>query len=218
MITLGLDPSLSGFGWCVHDSSKLGAERIVQSGLFTTSPKTVWVHRYTNLRENVAKVIDRYLIIEAVGVESSLFGEQWSEGAYALFVMINEAILSRRKDVVFFDPGTIKMLTKGDHRVRKGKMYKGDMVDAAKAETGKRLNHNIADAYHVARSAARFWMLFKGQITEEDLLPAEYHAFSRIHTFVRGKRAGETVKYGAIFKENQRFFRWSQYQPEKSNA
>ena len=216
MITLGLDPSLRGFGWCVHDSSKLGAERIVQSGVFANDDDLVWVSRYTELRENIKKLLDRYLLVENVGVESVVHGEMWSEGAFGLFLMINEAILSRRKDVVYFDPSQVKMLAKGDPRVRKGKMSKGDMVDAAKAETGKRLNHNAADAYHVARSSARFWMLFHGQITEEDLLPAELYAFTRIHTFVRGKRAGVTVKHGALFKENQRYFRFSQVPPEKS--
>ena len=214
MITLGLDPSLTGFGWCVHDSSKLGSERIIQSGVWSTSSKAIWVKRYADLRENVAKVLDRFLIVEAVGVESTDFGDYWSEGAYGLFLYVNEAIWSRRKDVVHFDPSTVKMLAKGDPRVRKGKMHKSDMVEAAKSETGVRLNHNVADAYHVARSAARFWMLFKGQLTEADLLPAELRAFIRIHTFVRGKRAGETEKIGAIFKEDRRFFRFSQYQPE----
>jgi Holliday junction resolvasome RuvABC endonuclease subunit len=214
MITLGLDPSLNGFGWCVHDSSKLGSERIVQSGVVSTSPKMLWVKRYVTLREEVAKILDRYLIIEAVGVESPNYGDLWSEGAYGLFLMVNEAIWSRKKDVVFFDPSSLKMLTKVDPRIRRGKMTKGDMVDAAKAETGIRLNHNAADAYHIARFAARFWMLFKGQLTEEDLMPAELSAFTRIHTFVRGKRAGETVKLGAIFKENARFFCFSKNLPE----
>lgn len=215
MITLGVDPSLDGFGWCVHDSSKLGEARILQSGVVKTSSKTMFVKRYADLREQVGKLLDRYLVIEAVGVESPIYGESFSEGAYGLFLYVNEAIWTRRKDVVFFDPSQVKMLAKGDPRVRKGKMHKGDMVDAAKAETGVRLNHNEADAYHVARSAARFWMLFKGQLNEDDLLPAELRAFSRIHTFVRGKRAGVTVKTGAIFKENSRFFRFSQYLPEK---
>lgn len=211
MITLGLDPSLTGFGWCVHDSSKLGSERIVQAGVFSTSPKTMWVKRYVDLRENVAGVLDRFPTVEAVGVESPPFGELWSEGLYGLFLMVNEAVWSRKRDVVYFDPGTVKMLAKGDHRARKGKMFKADMVEAARAETGVKLNHNVADAYHVARSAARFWMLVKGDIQEADLLPAELQAFVKIHTFVRGKRAGQTVKQGAIFKEGQRFFRFSQY-------
>jgi Holliday junction resolvasome RuvABC endonuclease subunit len=161
MITLGLDPSLTGFGWCVHDSSELGSKRIIHSGVWETTTKTMWVERYVLLRENIAKVLDRYLVVEAVGVESPIHGEAWSEDAHALFLNVNEAIWSRRKDVVYFDPSSVKMLAKGDNQARKGKMFKSDMVDAAKAETGIRLNHNAADAYHVAKSAARFWMLFK---------------------------------------------------------
>ena len=178
----------------------------------------MWVERYVTLRQNVEKLLDRFLLVEAVGVESNVHGKQWSEGAYALFLMVNEAIWSRRRDVIYFDPSTVKMLAKGDNQARKGKMFKSDMVDAVKAETGVRLNHNAADAYHVAHAAARFWMLFKGQITEEDLLPAERQAFTRIHTFSRGKRAGRTVKQGAIFKENSRFYRFSQYVPENPHA
>ena len=52
-------------------------------------------------------------------------------------------------------------------------------------------------------------MFFNGETKEEDLTVSEYRAFAKIHTFVRGKRAGETVKLGAVFKKNQRFFRFS---------
>lgn len=211
MITLGLDPSLTGFGWCVHDSEAVGTARIVARGKFVSSPRTLWVKRYVDMRESVAGLLDRYLLIEAVGVESPPFGELWSEGLYGLFLMVNEAIWSRRKDVVFFDPGTVKMLVKEDPTIRKGKMFKSDMVDAAKADTGLRgaLNHNEADAYHIARYAARFWLLLRGVISEDDLTPSEYRAFAKIHTFVKGKRAGQTVRLGAMFKENSRFFRFS---------
>jgi len=169
------------------------------------------VERYVSLRKEVQDLLDRYLLIEAVGVESPPFGELWSEGLYALFLMVNEAIWSRRKDVVYFDPGTLKMLVKEDPTVRKGKMFKSDMIDAAKADTGiPKWNSDEADAYHVARFTARFWSLLRGEISEPDLTPSEYRAFLRIHTFTRGKRAGETIKAGAVFKENQRFFRFSE--------
>src|SRR6185436_17292927 len=185
MITLGLDPSLTGFGWCVHDSEAVGSARIVAKGVFSTSPKTLWVKRYVDQREHVQELLDRYLLIQAVGIESPPFGELWSEGLYGLFLMVNEAIWSRRKDVVFFDHGTVKMLVKEDPKARKGKMFKSDMVDAAKLDAGLKgnLNHNIADAYHIARYAARFWQLFDGTITAEDLTPSERQAFLKIHTF-----------------------------------
>lgn len=212
MIALGLDPSLTGFGWCVHNSSALGVERVVAKGIFVTSPRTIFVQRYMELRESVGRVLDAYPSIEAVGVESPPFGEQYSEGLYGLFLMVNEAIYTRRKDVVYFDPGSLKMLVKEDPDVRKGKMFKADMVAAAKHDTGikGKFNHNEADAYHLGRFAARFFAFVRGTLSESDLTPAEHKSFARVHTFVRGKKAGETVQMGAAFKEGQRFFRFSE--------
>ncbi len=162
------------------------------------------------LREGVGKILDEHPEIEAVGVEAPVFGEQWSPGAYALYIMVCEAIYTRRKDVVFFDPGTVKMLAKGDPRI-KGKMFKVDMVNAAKSDTGikGRFDHNEADAYHVARFAARFWLFVSKEIAQADLSPAEHQAFARIHTFKKGEKAGQTVLLGAAFKEGQRFHRFS---------
>jgi Holliday junction resolvasome RuvABC endonuclease subunit len=212
MIALGLDPSLTGFGWCVHDSSATGPARVVARGRFATSSKAIFVQRYIELRESVGGVLDQHPAISAVGVESPPFGEQYSEGLYALFMMVNEAIYVRRKDVVYFDPGSLKMLVKEDPDVRKGKMFKADMVDAAKADTGTtgKFNHNEADAYHIGRFAARFFEFVRGTLSEADLTPAEHRAFARVHTFVRGKKKGETVRMGAAFKEGQRFFRFSE--------
>ena len=168
------------------------------------------MERYVSLREEVGRLLDSNPAIEAVGVESPPFGEQYSEGLYALFLMVNEAVWSRRRDVVYFDPGTVKMLVKEDPRARKGKMFKSDMVDAARADTQiKKWNHNEADAYHIGRFASRFWLLQRGVLAESELTPAEHQAFARVHTFSRGKRAGQTVRSGALFKEGQRFFRFS---------
>jgi hypothetical protein len=163
-------------------------------------------------RAHIEKLLDEHPEIEAVGVESPVYGEQWSPGLYALFVYVNEVVYARRKDVVFFDPGTVKMLAKLDPSVRKGKMFKADMVDAAKADMPGfkgRLNHNEADAYHVAKFAARFFLRLSETISDDDLTPSEFHAFSRIHTFTKGERAGQTIRTGALFKENSRFFRFS---------
>jgi len=211
VITLGLDPSITGFGWCVHNSEAEGPARVVARGVLSTSAKEIFVARYMYLRESIGRVIDEHPEIQAVGVESPPMGEQWSEGLYGLFVVVNEAVYLRRKDVVYFDPSTVKMLAKGDPKLRPGKMFKADMVEAAKADTGikGRFNHNEADAYHIARFAARFWELFNGKLDTEDLTPSEHQAFAKIHTFVRGKRAGQTEYHGALFKENKRFFRFS---------
>lgn len=211
MITLGLDPSLTGFGWCLHNSSVVGPARVVAKGREKTTPKEIFVTRYMRLRELVSRLLDTYLDIEAVGVESPIFGATFSSGAYALFVMVNEAVFLRRKDVVYFDPSTLKLLAKMDPKVRKGEMAKSDMVAAARADTGIRgpFNHDEADAYHVARFAARFWELDRSRISTSDLTPSELHTFLRAHTYRKGKRAGQTVKDGTVFRENDRFFRFS---------
>lgn len=211
MITLGLDPSLTGFGWCIHNSSVVGPGRIIRKGREVTTAREIFVCRYVKFREFVGKLLDEHPEVEAVGVESPVFGATWSSGAYALFVMVNEAVFSRRKDVVYFDPSTVKSLAKMDPKMRKGTMHKSDMVNAARADSGfkGRFNHDEADAYHVARFAARFWELDRGLITESDLIPSELHTFLRTHTYKKGKRAGQTSKDGTAFRENERFFRFS---------
>ena len=209
MIVLGLDPSLAGFGWCLHDSEKEGTARVIARGKFKTSPKDAFVSRYMQLRENVAGLLTDE--VEAVGVESPPFGEQFSEGLYGLFLYVNEALYLKRKDVVFFDPVSLKMLAKVDSKVRKGPMGKSDMVEAAKQDTGiKKWDHNEADAYHLARFAARFWMLEGGMLSREVLTPSESKAFLGEHTFTRGSKAGVTEKKGALYKENARFFKYSE--------
>ena len=212
MITLGFDPSITGFGWCIHDSDALSEARVVVKGVWKSSAKTLFVQRYMDLRALVAQKLDEYPQIEAVGIESPVFGEQWSPGAYALFVYVNEVVYTHRKDVVYFDPGTVKMLAKIDPKVRKGKMFKQDMVAAARADTDikGRFNHNEADAYHVARFAARFFMRLTNKLVDADLTPSEYRSFAKVSTLIRGERAGQVVRTGAIFKENSRFFRFSQ--------
>lgn len=211
MISLGLDPSLTGFGWLVINPTVLGPERVIDSGVVNTESKQIFVSRYLDLKAVVVYLLDKYPEITSVGVESPPFGEQFSEGLYALFVSINEACYLSRKDVVHFDPTTVKMLVRMDPSVRRGTIDKSDVIEAVKAETGiKKWNHNAADAYIIARSAAHFYHLLLGLSTPEELTPAEYRAYCRVHTFAKGVNAGKTVKQGILFKENSRFYRFSQ--------
>ncbi len=210
MITLGLDPSLTGFGWCVHRSDVTGPKRVVAKGTFSTPAKRVFVWRYMFMREAVSQLLDHFPQVEAVGLESSIFGEQHSEGAYGLHVYVTETLFRHRMDVVYFDPLRVKLLAKMDPSVRKGTMDKRDMVEAVKAETSiKQWNHNEADAYIIARSAARFWDFVEGRLGKEELTPSELGIFTKTHTITRGPRAGRTIKSGIMFKEGDRYFRFS---------
>lgn len=199
----------------MHDSEALGEGRVIAKGVLHTESKEIFVSRYISHRSALIRLIDRFPAIQAVGVESPPYGEQFSEGLYALFVYVNEAIYLSRKNVVYFDPKTLKMLTKMDPSVRRGTMDKSDMIEAAKAETGiKRWNNDEADAYLIARSAARFWEFETGLITAEELTPSETHSFHRVHTFVKGQKAGQTERRGLVFREDDRFFRFEQVPPD----
>lgn len=158
------------------------------------------------MRDSVGRLLDQYPEVQYLGVESPPFGELWSEGLYGLFLYVTEAIFSRRRDVVYFDPLTVKLLAKMDPKIRRGTMDKRDMIEAAKADTGvKRWNHNEADAYIIARSAARFWEFQQELLQEDELTPSELHSFAR----VPGPKAKTTKKLGLIYREDDRFFRFS---------
>ena len=211
MLVLGLDPSLTNFGWALHNSSAEGVDRCPGRGRFQTPSKMVFIDRYVYMRDSLQGLIQDHKP-DFVGIEYPVFNDLWSEGMYGLFLYSCEALKAEKIDVVFFSPMQVKAHARLSLDRPKGwKMLKGDMVDAAKHDAGGkgRWNHNEADAYLVARTAARFWQLHQGQIDESELTEPERKQFTRIHTFQRGKKAGETVRKGILFRESERFFRWS---------
>lgn len=218
MKTLGFDPSLTNFGWAIHDTSAKGLARCPKGGLFQTSSKTLFIHRYKDIRDRVSALIER-LGVRYVGCEYPVFGNLWSEGMYGLFLYTCEAMEASGVDVVFFSPGQIKeharrSLERPKINGKKWKMEKSDMSDAARHDVGLRgpqWNHNKADAYLCARAAGRFWLFVEGVLTLEDLDDIERRQFTKTHTYQRGKRAGKTVKSGIQYREDERFFRW--YKP-----
>ena len=215
MSTLGLDPSLQNFGWAVHDPEGVGPSRCLARGRFQTSSKMLFVDRYVEMRENVKNLITDCTAkygVTRVGVEYPVFKDLYSEGMYGLFLYTCEALHDAKVDVIFFSPLQVKAharLVLG--RPEGWKMLKPDMVEAAKKETETSItwNHNEADAYWVAWVAARFWMLHDGVISVGGLTPVEAQQFMKIHTFMRGKKAGQTVESGILYREDERFFRWS---------
>ena len=211
MRVLGLDPSLTNFGWAVHNDSATGVARCEARGRFQTYSKTLFLDRYVDLRERLFSLVKEHKP-DAVGIEYPVFGDLWSEGMYGLFLYSCEALKAAKMDVVFFSPGQIKSVSRDLLERPKGwRMVKADMCEAAKLDTGGkgRWNHNEADAYLCARHAARFWGVQKGLTSVDQLSPKELKQFNLIHTFVRGKKAGRTVKRGILHRADERFFLWS---------
>jgi len=215
MRVLGLDPSLTNFGWAVHDTEAEGRDLCPERGRFQTSAKMLFIDRYIEMRSNVAALVER-LGVTRVGCEYPIFNDLWSEGMYGLFLYTCEALRAAKVDLVFFAPPQVKAHARTflDRPSPGGKLWvmgKPDMVEAAREATGGvgRWNHNEADAYWVARSAARFWLHLDGVVGEQDLTPTERKQFRKIHTYKRGKRAGQTEKKGILYREDERFFRWA---------
>ena len=212
MLVLGLDPSLTQFGWALHDDTQEGVDRCPARGRFKTPSKMLFIDRYCHMRESLRELVQTHQP-DCIGIEYPVFNDLWSEGMYGLFLYSCEALRDEGVDVVFFSPMQVKVHARLSLGRPKGwKMLKGDMVDAAKEDCGGkgRWNHNEADAYLVARTAARFWRLFKGLLTADDLTEPERKQFLKIHTYTRGKKAGLTERKGIMFRESERFFRWSE--------
>jgi Holliday junction resolvasome RuvABC endonuclease subunit len=211
MLVLGLDPSLTNYGWALHDTSAPVGDpsRCLSRGRFRTAAKTLFIHRYKAQRESLRKLVQD-LRPDRVGIEFPVFDNLWSEGMYGLFLYSVEALEEERVDTVFWSPLQVKAHAREAIDRPKGwKMDKADMVEAAKADAaGGRWNHNEADAYLVAVLAGRFWELLEGAITEDDLTPVEAQYLTRTHTFVRGSKAGKTVKTGMVYREQDRYFPW----------
>lgn len=211
MKVMGWDPSLTNFGWVLHQDDAEGEDRVLARGRIQTSSKEMEIVRYMTIRSTLQQLLRAHQP-DRISIEYPVFNNLYSEGMYGLFLFTWEAIWTEKKDVVFFSPGQLKAHARHLLGRPKGwKMMKGDMVAAAQADTGGgSWNHNEADAYWAARTGARFWRLFDGDITVEDLTAIEKHQFLKIHTFQRGRKAGKTERKGLLFRENKRFFRHSE--------
>lgn len=212
MRVLGLDPSLTNFGWAIINTDIAQGQkgRLEEKGLWQTPAKMEFIERYKSQRQSLISLITEKKP-DYIGIEFPVFGNLWSEGMYGLFLFCCEALKETESDVVFWSPLQVKAHARLLIDRPKGwKMDKQDMVEAAKLDAGiGRINHNEADAYHVARLASRFWMLYAEEITEKDLDAVEKKYFTQEHTFTKGRKAGRTVKSGVIYREDERFFLWS---------
>ncbi len=224
MITLGLDPSLTNFGWALNDSEATGKARCPDRGRFHTSSKTLFVARYMDLRESVRELLRR-VKPDAVSSESSVFGELYSEGMYGLFLYVCEACYLEGVPLVLFSPPQLKAharlaLDRPKINGKLWKMHKGDMSEAARDHCGGKGRvwaSDEADAYWAAFAGGRFWLRLHGVLDDGDLNSVERQQFARIHTYSRGKKAGETEKSGLLYRENDRYFMWTEGEDEHGN-
>lgn len=206
MRSLGLDPSLTGYGWCVYDSqAERARDKLVASGHEGTLPDTVPPARFMHFRSLVLDLLRRFSV-GIVGIESPAYdGGPFSETHFGLMQYSLEAAFIKRRDVVLFDPTTVKKLT-GKASASKQDMQRFVQLDRMSSEV---VQSDEADAYCIARSAARFSMLRSGDLKPEDLTPDEIHTYITKSKVKKSPLGSRKVRTGHIFRENKRFFAFS---------
>jgi Holliday junction resolvasome RuvABC endonuclease subunit len=207
MLTLGLDPSLRSYGWCVYDSEALNPRsRLVASGHEGTLPMTVPVARFMHFRSLVASLLRRFEV-DVVGIESPAFsGGPFSENHFGLMMFSLEAAFERRKDCVLFDPTTLKYLV-GKSTYGKMDMQRFVQLDTMSSQI---IDNNEADAYCIARFASRFMQIRSGRLKPKDLTKNELSVFlTRSKKKKRNDGFLSFKKTAHVFRENSRFFEFS---------
>lgn len=207
MRALGLDPSLKNYGFAIFDSdAPIPSLRRVVSGRVATVSSTVPVVRFMHFRALVADLLRKYRV-DVVGIESPAYSAgPFSERHFGLMMFSLESIFERRKDAVLFDPTTVKLMT------GKGNASKADIIQFVKLDTMSTdpISNDEADAYCIAKFAARFTQLRRGQISPDDLSDGEKRVFLT-RTIQKKKTDGSvSIKRTAhAFRSNSRFFEFS---------
>lgn len=211
---MGIDPSLRAYGWALHDDGQAGMKRRVDSGHEGTLPSTVPVARFLHFQAVVTELLKRH-DVGVVGIESPAYqAGPFQSIHFGLMMFSLVPIFAARKDVVLFDPTTLKYLAREDPS-KKGSMGKLDMQRKVQVDTmdPKVIDDNEADAYLVAKFSARMIRLVNGSLKPDDLTEAEKRVFLTREKTV--KRMGQKVKrrVAHAFRENSRFFRFSLVPP-----
>jgi Holliday junction resolvasome RuvABC endonuclease subunit len=202
MRVLGIDPSLTNLGYVVLEDGK-----VLEKGRFQTSPEDgLNVQRYLIQSNRVSEIIEKYKI-KYVSSESPIFQDFNTEVLYGLQSFLHLVYWVHAVNVVILSPLQVKSYALPNF---KGKIFKSDMVKAARKDMGladnSRLANDVADAYWISKIGLRWWMFYEKLITEKDLTVKENQMFLHSHTFTRGKKQGQTEKKGIVFRKNEIYY------------
>ena len=186
---LGCDLSMTSFGWFLHNDKKN-----YSYGRFKTTPKDgIDLKRFMLQRDSFVNLINDYKI-DHIGIEQPFLRSFNTEKLYALHQFILEICYTRHIKIVYITPAQIKQFATGN-----SKAEKNEIVFKTKEVLGfvrEKINNDEADAYWVGVIAKRFWQLYYGEITIEDLTEKEKHIFIK----------NKSKKPGILYKENDSYY------------
>ena len=186
---LGLDISLTSFGWFLQDSKKKNTY-----GSFKTKPEDgIILKRIMLQRDRFVNLINDFKV-DHIGIEQPLKMNFNTEILFALHQFIFEVCYTRHIKVVYIPPASIKSYVTGNHIAEKNEiMFK---TKEALGLTKERMNDDESDAYWISILTDKFWQLYYGEITEADLTEAEKYIFIK----------SKSKKPGIFHKQNDSFF------------
>jgi Holliday junction resolvasome RuvABC endonuclease subunit len=211
MLALGLDPSLKSYGFVIYEDKN----KIVAKGHEGTIKTHVPVTRYIHFRSLVNELLNRW-DVQVVGIESPAYGVgAFSERHFGLMMYSLEAIFDHRKDVILFDPSTLKFMIRAGLNEKVGMVTKYDVQKYVSLDTmnPKLINNDEADAYCIAKFSSRFYKLINGDLDPKHLSSAEMRVFlsrtkkSKLNNLLKVKKTAH------LFSENSRFYRFSKVPP-----
>lgn len=219
MKILGLDPSLTNYGWVLLETSEEGDLLAVRArGRLQSKGEDFpdMVGRYVHMRE-MLRIVLRDTSPDGVGIENPVFGNSamFKEGQFGLFLFALEVLKQERMDVSLWAPAQVKAYARTAlDRPAWWKMKKSDMVEAVQVVMGdlpdvkdskgrlRRWDHNEADAFHIGRLAAKFWAAKRHKLPPEVFSPLERKALFGSET------ARKLLAKGALARPYERYFPW----------
>lgn len=182
---LGLDPSLTDFGYALLDMDQPPEHRLITSGRWKTSANWLEPVRYATQQARLLNfLLANKSKIDFVATEAPPFKMSYSEGLYALYTRVLESLFRARIPFAVLAPTSVKSLASvylpPNHI---GKIEKAEMVYVASQlcpGAPKKLNHNIADAICIAHSAYRFSSFVNGTLLLSDMTEKERASFYQV--------------------------------------
>lgn len=209
MRILGIDPSLTNLGYVVLEGDTENRQILEKGKLQTVPTDGLYIQRYVKQCNGISELVKKYNI-KHVASEAPYMMDHNTEVLFGLQSFLHFTYWIHKLNVVIFPPTQIKGYALPEFKGSGEKIFKEDMVKAARKDLNmrenERLANDVADAYWVSKLGLRFWLYYSKVLPEQLLTEDERRIFTKTHTYTRGKKKGFTERTGIIYRKNEMFY------------